>query len=120
MDTVHFVTDRPQRWDSAFDAEMSEADVNRLLELRPFCEMDPAKFSKRTPLRGILKNDARIRRFRSGEIIVRAGDYGSSAFLVLTGNARVVLSPGLPEAMLGRRPSQYKTLFQIEIGRAHV
>ena len=113
MDTVHFVTDRPQRWDSAFDAEMSEADVNRLLELRPFCEMDPAKFSKRTPLRGILKNDARIRRFRSGEIIVRAGDYGSSAFLVLTGNARVVLSPGLPEAMLGRRPSQYKTLFQI-------
>ena len=113
MDTVHFVIDKPQRWDSSFDPDMAEADVNRLMEIRPFSEMDVNKFSKRTPLRGILKNDARIRRFKNGEIIVRAGDYGSSAFLVLSGNARVVLNPGLPGKMLGRRKSQYKSLFQI-------
>lgn len=113
METVHFVIDRPQRWDSAFDSEMTEADVSRLMEIRPFSEMDAGKFSKRTPLRGILKNDMRIRRFKNGEIIVRAGDYGSSAFLVLTGHARVVLNPGLPAAMLGRRKSRYKTLLQI-------
>jgi Fe-S-cluster-containing dehydrogenase component/CRP-like cAMP-binding protein len=87
--------------------------VSRLMELRPFSEMDPNKFSKRTPLRGILLNDARIRRFKNGEIIVRAGDYGSSAFLVLSGHARVVLNPGLPDKMLGRRKSQYKSLLQI-------
>lgn len=113
MDTVHFVIDKPERWDSSFDPEMAEKDVNRLMEIRPFSEMDVSKFSKRTPLRGILQNDARIRRFKNGEIIVRAGDYGSSAFLVLSGNARVVLNPGLPAAMLGRRKSGYKTLFQI-------
>ncbi|PAW82816.1 MAG: hypothetical protein B9S33_14580 [Pedosphaera sp. Tous-C6FEB] len=113
MDTAHFVIDKPERWDSSFDPDMAEADVNRLLEIRPFSEMDQGKFSKRTPLRGILKNDARIRRFKNGEIIVRAGDYGSSAFLVLSGHARVVLNPGLPVSLLGRRKSRYKTLFQI-------
>lgn len=113
MDTVHFVIDKPQRWDSQFDPEMSEAAVKRLMEIRPFSEMDQAKFSKRIPLNGILLNDARIRRFKNGEIIVRAGDYGSSAFLVLSGHARVVLNPGLPAKMLGRRKSQNKTLLQI-------
>lgn len=113
MDTAHFVIDKPQRWDSQFDPEMTEVDVNRLMEIRPFSEMDAAKFSKRTPLRGVLLNDTRIRRYKNGEIIVRAGDYGSSAFLVLSGHARVVLNPGLPDKMLGRRKSQYKTLFQI-------
>lgn len=113
MDTAHFVIDKPQRWDSSFDPDMSEADVNRLLEIRPFCEMDPGKFSKRTPLRGIIKNDTRIRRYKDGEIMVRAGDYGSSAFLVLSGHARVVLNPGLPATMLGRRKSERKGLFEI-------
>ena len=113
MDTVHFVIDKPQRWDSSFDPEMSEEAVNRLLGIRPFSEMDVTKFSKRTPLRGILKNDTRIRRFKNGEIIVRAGDYGSSAYLVLSGHARVVLNPGLPASMLGRRKSQRKGLFEI-------
>ncbi len=113
MDTVHFVIDKPERWDSSFDPDMSEADVNRLLEIQPFSEMDLSKFSKRTPLRGILKNDARVRRFKNGEIIVRAGDYGSSAFLVLSGHARVVLNPGLPASLLGRRKSQRKGLFEI-------
>ncbi len=113
METAHFVIDKPERWDSSFDPDMTEADVNRLLEIRPFSEMNSGKFSKRTPLRGILKNDARIRRFKNGEIIVRAGDYGSSAFLVLAGNARVVLDPGLPVSLLGQRKSQHKSLFQI-------
>lgn len=113
MDTVHFVIDKPQRWDSQFDPEMTEAEVKRLMEIRPFSEMDQGKFSKRTPLTGILLNDARIRRFKNGEIIVRAGDYGSSAFLVLSGHARVVLNPGLPAKVLGRRKSKNKTLFQI-------
>ncbi|MSU28269.1 MAG: cyclic nucleotide-binding domain-containing protein [Pedosphaera sp.] len=113
MDTAHFVIEKPERWDSSFDPDMTEADVNRLLEIRPFSEMNSGKFAKRIPLRGILKNDARIRRFKNGEIIVRAGDYGSSAFLVLAGNARVVLDPGLPVSLLGQRKSQHKSLFQI-------
>lgn len=102
-----------ERWSVPFDENMSEADVDRLLTLTPFREMDPAAFPLRTPLRDILRFDTRLRRFRRGEIIVRAGDYGTSAFMVLEGPVRVVLAPGLPASMLGRREPRRRGLFRI-------
>src|SRR6185436_16674353 len=45
--------------------------------------------------------------------IVRAGDYGTSAFMVLEGSVRVVLAPGLPASMLGRREPRRHSLFRI-------
>ena len=113
MDTTHFIIEKPQRWDNSFDPEMSGADLERLLATAPFSGMDPARFPKRTPLRGILQHDTRIRRFKNGEIIVREGDYGTSAFLILAGHARVVLRPSLPGALLGRRQSERKSFLQI-------
>ena len=95
--------ERPQRWDAAFDPEMTDAAVDRLLAIAPFRDMDAAKFSKRTPLREILRNDTSIRRYRKGEIIVRQGDYGTSAFLILSGATRVVLKPDLAPSILGRQ-----------------
>jgi hypothetical protein len=38
------IVQRPQRWDAAFDPEMSDAVVNRLLTIAPFSQMDAAKF----------------------------------------------------------------------------
>jgi Fe-S-cluster-containing dehydrogenase component/CRP-like cAMP-binding protein len=95
--------ERPQRWDAAFDPEMSDAIVDRLLTVPPFSNMKPENFPARLPLHGILKNDTRLHTCKSGEIILRQGDYGTSAFMVLSGEARVVLRPGLPASMLGRR-----------------
>src|SRR5215216_2195357 len=95
--------DRPQRWDAAFDPEMSDAAVDRLLSIAPFSAMNSENFPKRASLRDILKHDTRIKRFRRGEIIVREGDYGTSAFLVMSGSVRVVLGPELPPSVLGRR-----------------
>jgi len=86
-----------------FDANMTEATVNRLLATAPFSQMNAEKFPKRTPLREILRNDARVRHFRKGEIIVRQGDYGTSAFLILSGATRVVLKPDLAPSLLGRQ-----------------
>jgi Fe-S-cluster-containing dehydrogenase component/CRP-like cAMP-binding protein len=106
------IVERPQRWDAAFDPEMTDAAVDRLLSISPFREMDPERFSKRTPLREILKNDSRIRRFRNGEIIVRQGDYGTSAFLILSGTTRVVLEPDLPMSLLGRQSPVKKGIFR--------
>lgn len=111
-DTV-FTFQRPQRWDSSFDPEMSGADVERLLSLAPFKDMDPAKFPKRMALRDILRHDTRIRRYRPGEIIVRDGDYGTSAFMVISGAAKVVISPDLPASVLGRRSSARKGFFRV-------
>jgi len=105
--------DRPQRWDAAFDPEMSDANVERLLAIAPFSRMNPENFPKRASLRDVLKHDTRIKTFKRGEIIVREGDYGTSAFLVMSGKVRVVLGPELPPSVLGRRVSQRKGVFRI-------
>ncbi len=105
--------DRPQRWDAAFDPEMTNANVERLLALAPFSRMKPENFPKRASLRDILKHDTRIKTFKCGEIIVREGDYGTSAFLVMSGRVRVVLGPELPPSVLGRRVSKRKSLFRV-------
>src|SRR5204863_6898882 len=39
--------------------------------------------------------------------------YGTSAFLIVTGSARVVLAPGLPESLLGRQETRRKNWFQV-------
>ncbi len=106
------ILERPQRWDAAFDANMTDEDVNRLLFTAPFSGMDAEKFPKRTPLREILRNDTRILKFRKGEIIMRQGDYGTSAFLILQGTARVVLKPDLDPSLLGRQATNKKGVFK--------
>ncbi|NOT01502.1 MAG: cyclic nucleotide-binding domain-containing protein [Phycisphaerales bacterium] len=104
---------RPQRWDVSFGREMSEADVDRLLARPPFCHIDASRFPEATPLRGILRNDTRILRLKEGDIVVREGDWGQSAFFVLSGAVRIVISPpGLPAGMLGRREADRKGWFQ--------
>ncbi len=99
--------DRPQRWDVPFGPDMTEADVNRLLKVEPFKSIDPNKFPESTPLSGILANDTRLVKFRPGDLVVREGDYGHSAFLILKGKVRVVLE-SLPPAMLGRQTRKRK------------
>ncbi|TWT87471.1 Electron transport protein HydN [Pseudobythopirellula maris] len=92
---------RPQRWDEPFGDDMTEALVDRLLGVEPFGSMDPKAFPSATPLRAILLNDTRVIRYADGDLIVREGDYGGSAFLVLDGVARVALE-NLPEAKADR------------------
>jgi len=106
------ILERPQRWDAAFDANMTDEDVNRLLFTAPFNGMDAEKFPKRTPLREIIRNDMLILKFRKGEIIMRQGDYGTSAFLILQGAARVVLKPDLAPSLLGRQATNKKGVFR--------
>lgn len=103
---------RPRRWDAAYSDDMTDAEVVRLLTLTPFNEMNPESFPGSAPLREILKNDTRIRRFKAGEIIVREGDYGNSAFLVLAGAGQVVISPALPPSAMGRGVSKRRGIFR--------
>jgi len=112
--------DRPSRWDVPFGRELandmrtgepSDADVARLRTVEPFSRMDAESFPKLTPLEGILRNDARLRRYRRGDVIVRQGDYGNSAFLILSGSVRVVLS-GLDPKALGRGEQRRKSLWR--------
>lgn len=85
------------------DAAMTPRAVERLLGVPPFAAMDHGAFPRSTPLREILRNDTRITPFKPGEIVVREGDYGSSALLVLDGQVRATLE-SLPPTLLGRTP----------------
>src|SRR5262245_1476564 len=80
---------------------MTDADVDALQRIAPFCRIDATAFPPTLPLLGILPGDPGSARFQSGDLIVRAGDYGHSAFLVLAGNVRVVLER-LDPKLLGR------------------
>ena len=90
------VIKRPERWDAPFDPNFTDADVTRLLTLPEFAAIDGARFPKHIPLAGVLKNDTRLVRYQPGDIAIRAGDYGNSAFFVLKGTLRVVLARDLP------------------------
>ncbi|MBF0157569.1 MAG: cyclic nucleotide-binding domain-containing protein [Magnetococcales bacterium] len=81
---------------------LDAASLARVLALSPFREMDPTRFPRSRSLAAILQDHTTLSRFRRGDILVRAGDYGHSAFLLLSGAIRVVRRPGLPESLLGR------------------
>jgi Fe-S-cluster-containing dehydrogenase component/CRP-like cAMP-binding protein len=102
---MEVATRRPQRWDAPFGEPLRDGEVDTLLAAEPFCSVDPSRFPATLPLRDILRNDSRLLRFSAGDIIVREGDYGHSAFLVLSGRVRVVLS-GLAPELLGREESK--------------
>ena len=103
---------RPQRWDEPFSADMTDADVESLLNVPEIKAIQAEKFPSRISLAGILRNDSRIVRYKVGDIVIREGDYGNSAFLILKGKLRVVLAPGLPGEMLGRTKIQKKNFWQ--------
>jgi Fe-S-cluster-containing dehydrogenase component/CRP-like cAMP-binding protein len=103
---------RPRRWDNPFSPAVSDADVDRVLSEKPFSEMDASKFPESASLRDIVRNDTRLITYQPGDIIVRAGDYGTSAFLVLSGAVRVVLPPGLPNVLLGREELERKGVLE--------
>lgn len=87
------------------DASMTDADVSWLRSRGPFNAMDPKSFPKAIPLEGVLKYDCRLQRCEPGEIIVREGDYGNSAFLVIAGEVNVI-AESLSQESLGRTPKK--------------
>ena len=103
MPEVELAIPRPQRWDEPF-GEVTERDVDRLLTIEPFRSINAGAFPPSLPLHGILRGDTRFVRGDTGEFVVREGDYGHSAFLVLAGTVRVVLERLNPE-VLGRAAS---------------
>ena len=100
---------RPQRWDQPF-GDMSEEHVEEVLAAEPFSRIEPSNFPPNLQLHDILKNDARIVGHNDGDIVVRGGDYGNSAFFILFGTVRVVLDT-MPEGLLGRGHHEKRGFF---------
>jgi len=103
---------RPPRWDQPFGSDITDADVDRLLSIPEIGAIERDIFPSHMPLAGILRNDSRIIHYKAGDIVFREGDYGNSVFLILEGSLRVVLAPGLPGGILGRREIQKNNFWQ--------
>jgi Fe-S-cluster-containing dehydrogenase component/CRP-like cAMP-binding protein len=87
------VVDRPVRWDHPLDPAMASHELQWMLRLPPFSSMNPESFSSNCSLLDILRNDCKIHQFRAGDIVVREGAYGHSAYLILDGTVRAFLEP---------------------------
>jgi len=84
------VVDRPKRWDQPFDSAMSAENVVKVLSAPHFCSMNRSNFPDTLKLTGIIRNDCRIRHFERNQLILRAGEYANSAFLVLSGEVAML------------------------------
>ncbi|MCB1692328.1 MAG: hypothetical protein KDI19_06145, partial [Pseudomonadales bacterium] len=111
--------EKPQRWDLPFSRDLpneierrdiSEEELDELLSIPPFSEMDATRFPRSLPLREILRNDTRIRSYRDGDAVVRVGEYGNSAFLIMKGSCRAIID-GLPANLFDRQDVTQKSLF---------
>lgn len=91
---------------------MSDAFVAKILERPEFAAIDMSRFPNHTPLADIIRNDSRLMHCLPGDIVVREGDYGNSAFLVLQGALRVILAPSLPREVFGEHPTGCKGIFE--------
>ncbi|MBF0425641.1 MAG: cyclic nucleotide-binding domain-containing protein [Magnetococcales bacterium] len=101
------------RWDNPFDPVMTADQAARILGLDLFRAMDAAAFPTSLSLSRLVRNETRLIPYQRGDLIVRAGDYGSSAFLVVRGEVAVILPPGLPPELLGRLNPKRKSLLQV-------
>jgi len=102
MELTNTKIERRQRWDKPFADSWSEEEITRTLALPIIHAMDAEKFPSQLSLMGIIRNDARLVKYEEGDIVAREDDYGSSAFIVVSGEVTVVIPPGLSPDLLGR------------------
>jgi Fe-S-cluster-containing dehydrogenase component/CRP-like cAMP-binding protein len=107
--------DRPQRWDQPFDPDMTDADVDSVLALELFHNIEASQFPKNLSLRDIIRNDVRIQPYRRGDIVVREGDYGNSVFVIVKGTVRAVR--GVEDRALGHHVARHRHSFTKALGQ---
>ena len=112
----------PKRWDLPFSQDFPDAiaqekrdlldsELDEILCKLPFASMEADNFPKAMPLRDILRNDARVRLFRKGDVVVRQGDFGNSAFLILKGACSAIVE-GLPPTEFSQQETQSTSIWR--------
>ena len=101
---------RPDKEDQPFGEDMTDAEVKRILSLPALKVINKEKSSGVARLEKILKIHSRVMRYEPKGIVIREGDYGNSAFFVMSGE--VCVAWGIPPESLGRRTLQKKNFWQ--------
>jgi len=94
-----------KRWSEPL-GDMSPSDISEVLETDLFRRLCPdpesarrvlfESFGTAVSIYGIIENDTCIHTCEKGEIIIRKGEYGSSAFYLIHGKLNCIFSPDLP------------------------
>ena len=95
------VVQRPEHWDEPLSPDINEKQIDFILGSHHFSQMSEDNFPKKIALRDIIRNDCRVRTCEKDQLIVRAGAYLNSAFIVLSGTAAMVLAPGVSRRAWG-------------------
>lgn len=66
-------------------------DAKAMLSIPLFEDVDADAFPDTSPLSGIIANDTRLVRYSKGDVVYRAGEYGTSVFVVLRGNVKSLM-----------------------------
>lgn len=105
---------RKTQADVAFDEGMDDAIVDELVAAPAFETLDP-KYRNSPGFRKTLQAHARVVDVQRGDIVVREGDWGNSAFFIVSGQIAVEIEPpesGMPPELLGRRQDRPKGFFK--------
>jgi len=83
----------PGAWqlDRPFGQVLTDDEVERALTATKLADIDLSRFPPARALHAIVRDHARLKRYRRGEIVVRKGDYGNSLFFILRGSVHVVI-----------------------------
>ena len=104
---------KPSRWDQPFGSQRLTAhDVERVLSVPAFRDIDPADFPDDLGLTDIIANDGRIVRCARGSIVVRKGDYGGSMFVILKGRVRGFKTTAGERTAVQREPPEKMSWFR--------
>mgnify|MGYP000377085392 FL=1 len=103
---------QPERWLHPYGQEpLSDEQIDRILMLPQFAHIDGNAFPDLISLRDIIRYDARIETYQKGDIVTLLGDYGSSAFFILTGSVRVFIDKDTDPAEQLRQPHPKQSLY---------
>ena len=95
-----------------WDPEMTSQDIKKILSLELFEKIDPTKFPPNRSLEEIIYKHTRLLDYQKGEVIIRAGDYGNSAYLIYDGEVGVILPNSVPGSIFGETVKQPTNWFK--------
>jgi hypothetical protein len=91
-----------EKW---WDPNMSSQEVDKILSLDLFKDIDSS-------LSANIYKHTRLLNYLEGEVIIRAGDFGNSAFLIVAGNVGIILPTTVPQGMFGTAVKQPTNWFK--------
>jgi len=102
----------PDYSSSADMFKINSDDIESVLAFDLSDKLEEPRLPDNNPLIDIIYKHTRLVKYKKGDIIIRDGDYGNSAFFIASGKVGVIFPPGLQEKQLGHVSDQKMSLLK--------